>query len=66
MLILELNSETDFVAKDNNFISLAKDLSHQLLNKSEEECKDSINEMINSAISKLGENIKLRRYFKNC
>ena len=64
MLILELNSETDFVAKDNNFISLAKDLSHQLLNNSEEECKDSINEMINSAISKLGENIKLRRYFK--
>ena len=24
MLILELNSETDFVAKDNNFISLAE------------------------------------------
>ena len=65
MLILELNSETDFVAKDNNFISLAKDLSHQLLNNSEEECKDSINEMINSAISKLGENIKLRRYFND-
>ena len=34
------------------------------MNNSEEECKDSINEMINSAISKLGENIKLRRYFK--
>ena len=27
-------------------------------------CKDSITEMINSTISKLGENIKLRRYFK--
>ena len=64
LLIIELNSETDFVAKDNNFISLAKDLSHQLLNNSEEACKDSISEMINSAISKLGENIKLRRYFK--
>ena len=64
LLVLELNSETDFVAKDDNFISLAKDLSDQLLNNSEEECKDSISEMINSTISKLGENIKLRRYFK--
>tara|TARA_B100000085_G_scaffold282721_1_gene311843 strand:- start:1289 stop:2119 length:831 start_codon:yes stop_codon:yes gene_type:complete len=64
LLVLELNSETDFVAKDDNFISLAKDLSYHLLNNSEEECKDSITEMINSTISKLGENIKLRRYFK--
>ena len=64
LLILELNSETDFVAKDNNFITLAESVANELLNKEESEAQQSIAEMINTAISKLGENIKLRRYFK--
>ena len=33
MLILELNSETDFVAKDQNFIALAKSVGDDLLEK---------------------------------
>tara|TARA_B100001027_G_scaffold189279_1_gene142703 strand:+ start:1864 stop:2694 length:831 start_codon:yes stop_codon:yes gene_type:complete len=64
LLILELNSETDFVAKDNNFIALAQSVANELLNKEESEAQQSIAEMINTSISKLGENIKLRRYFK--
>ena len=64
LLILELNSETDFVAKDNNFITLAESVANELLNKEESEAQQSIAEMINTTISKLGENIKLRRYFK--
>ena len=64
LLILELNSETDFVAKDNNFISLAESIANELLNKEESEAQQSIAEMINTSISKLGENIKLRRYSK--
>ncbi len=64
MLILELNSETDFVAKDKNFIALAQSIANQLLNKEESEAQQSILEMINTSISKLGENIKLRRFFK--
>ena len=64
LLILELNSETDFVAKDNNFIALAESVANELLNKEESEAQQSIAEMINTSISKLGENIKLRRYFK--
>ena len=64
LLILELNSETDFVAKDNNFIALAESVANELLNKEESEAQQSIAEMINTTISKLGENIKLRRYFK--
>ena len=64
LLILELNSETDFVAKDENFISLAQSIANELLNKDESEAKENIAEMINAAISKLGENIKLRRYTK--
>ena len=64
LLILELNSETDFVAKDENFISLAESIANELLNKEESEAQQAIAEMINASISKLGENIKLRRYFK--
>ncbi len=64
LLILELNSETDFVAKDNNFQALAESIANELLNKDESEAKQNIAEMINAAISKLGENIKLRRYTK--
>ena len=64
LLILELNSETDFVAKDKNFIALAQSIANELLNKEESEAQQSISEMINTSISKLGENIKLRRYFK--
>lgn len=64
LLILELNSETDFVAKDENFISLAQSIANELLSKEESEAQQSIAEMINASISKLGENIKLRRYSK--
>ena len=64
LLILELNSETDFVAKDENFISLAQTIANELLSKEESEAQKSIAEMINASISKLGENIKLRRYSK--
>ncbi len=65
LLILELNSETDFVAKDSNFlVSLAESIGNELLNKNESEAKTNIDEMINTAISKLGENIKLRRFSK--
>ena len=64
LLILELNSETDFVAKDENFILLAQSIASELLNKEESVAQQSIAEMINASISKLGENIKLRRYSK--
>jgi len=64
LLILELNSETDFVAKDENFISLAQSIANELLSKEESVAQKAIDEMINSSISKLGENIKLRRYSK--
>ena len=64
LLILELNSETDFVAKDKNFIALAESIANELINNEESEAQKSITEMVNTSISKLGENIKLRRYCK--
>ena len=64
ILLLELNSETDFVARDSNFINLAKSIANKLLENDESEVKNQISDEISSIISKLGENIKLRRYTK--
>ena len=64
ILILELNSETDFVAKDENFISLSESIAEILLNQDESDNMDAINSIVTESISKLGENIKLRRYLK--
>ena len=62
ILLLELNSETDFVARDSNFLSLAQSIGKNLLN--DDSNIDIISESISTAISKLGENIKLRRHIK--
>ena len=63
-LILELNSETDFVARDNNFISLASSIAEKLLKNEPSDIQDDITDEISSVISKLGENIQLRRFKK--
>ena len=64
ILILELNSETDFVAKDDNFISLSESIAEILLNQDESDNMEAINSIVTESISKLGENIKLRRHLK--
>ena len=64
ILLLELNSETDFVARDSNFIDLAKSISKKLLENDESDVRSEISDEISAIISKLGENIKLRRFTK--
>ncbi|MDC0415032.1 translation elongation factor Ts [Gammaproteobacteria bacterium] len=64
ILLLELNAETDFVARDANFINLAESIAKKLLENNESDITQEISNDITSAISKLGENIKLRRYLK--
>ena len=64
IIILELNSETDFVARDSNFIKLAESIANKLLENDESEVINEISDEISSIISKLGENIKLRRFTK--
>lgn len=71
-VILEVNAETDFVAKNEAFQSLVKDLAtHLLKNKPENlevaleqkmENGSTVNEFINAAIAKIGEKISLRRF----
>ncbi len=69
--IIELNSETDFVAKNNNFIKLAKQLISANLKATKNTDLDNLDvagisskEAITNAISTIGENIKLRRAVK--
>jgi elongation factor Ts len=64
ILLLELNSETDFVARDANFINLAESIAQKLLVNNEPNIIKEISDDITSVISKLGENIKLRRHLK--
>ncbi|PAQ15910.1 translation elongation factor Ts [Bacillus sp. FJAT-42315] len=71
-VILEVNSETDFVAKNEGFQQLVKELAdHLLANKpaSIEEAHEqtmsngqTVAEHINEAVAKIGEKLTLRRF----
>jgi len=71
-VILEVNSETDFVAKNENFQSLVKELAGHLLSKKPSTVEEAleqtmengstVSEYINSAIAKIGEKLTLRRF----
>lgn len=71
-VILEVNSETDFVAKNEGFQSLLNELADHLLavkpatieeaHASEMENGSTVEKHITSAIAKIGEKITLRRF----
>jgi elongation factor Ts len=70
-VILEVNAETDFVAKNEAFQTLVKELG-ELLNSKPETVEEALNSTmangstvdahINAAISKIGEKMTLRRF----
>ena len=68
--IIEINSETDFVAKNNDFINFVEETSSLVLTnegkienvlKSKMKNKKSVEESLIALISKIGEKITLRR-----
>jgi len=75
-VILELNCETDFVAKNNQFKELAHDLTMHIAAMNPENTKKllgqpfikdeqkTIEDLINEAIAKLGENIKIKKFVR--
>ena len=74
--IIEINSETDFVAKNKDFISFCKEISNinfinkadlDKLNKSKMNNDKTVEENLITLISKIGEKITIRRskYFNN-
>jgi elongation factor Ts len=75
-LLVEVNSETDFVAKNDNFQSLVSDISEHLMQSQADEVEtvedekwfkdegQTVNDVIKAAIASIGENINLRRFKK--
>lgn len=73
-ILLEINSETDFVAKNEKFQSFVKDIANHILVANpatvdelfaQPYCGDSsktIQTMLNEAISVIGENMQIRRF----
>ncbi|WNS77204.1 translation elongation factor Ts [Bacillus sp. DTU_2020_1000418_1_SI_GHA_SEK_038] len=71
-VILEVNSETDFVAKNEGFQVLVKELADHLLAKKPASVEEALGQTmdngatvethINSAIAKIGEKLTLRRF----
>lgn len=71
-VIAEINSETDFVAKNENFQKLVNDLADHLLANDPASLEDAlaqsfaegqtVQEFVNSSIAKIGEKISLRRF----
>lgn len=58
-LLLVLHTETDFVAKNNDFIDLANKLALLALEEGIETMKSKSSEIINEVIQKVGEKIEL-------
>ncbi|GGC90181.1 elongation factor Ts [Thalassobacillus devorans] len=72
-VLLEVNCETDFVTKNDQFKSLLQELGKHLLSQKPADAEealeqklhgegDAVQEYINSTIAKIGEKISLRRF----
>jgi elongation factor Ts len=72
--LVELLCETDFVARNDEFKSLAKDLAMQVAAMKPENAQEllsqqfikdpnlTVNQLVSSAVAKLGENIQIGRF----
>jgi elongation factor Ts len=63
-VITEINCETDFVARTDDFRSLVGETESLLLKATDGETTERINELVKEKIAKLGENIVFRRFDK--
>jgi len=61
-VLLELDSETDFVAKNKDFIALGKKLAEQVLAKGPAARAEELAAPVKEAIGIIKENIELRRF----
>lgn len=58
-VILALLCETDFVAKNSDFVDAAKTLATKALNEGKDAVESASAEMTNSLVQKVGENVKV-------
>ena len=73
LVVLEVNCETDFVAKDENFLSFVETIIEAIINHDIDDVNDlhkfnignqTIEEMCQQLIAKIGEKITIRRFEK--
>lgn len=71
--IVEVNSETDFVAKNEEFIEFVEDLAKEVLAKgnmpmeqfmAEPFGEETVQETLTAKVAKIGENLSIRRFAK--
>ena len=72
--IVEVNSETDFVAKNEDFIAFAKDVAKQIATNNPKDVEElleqesiaetgkTVKEVLTSKIATIGENLNIRRF----
>lgn len=58
-ILLTLHSETDFVAKNEDFVKLAEELAEVCIKEGVQVMKEKSSEMINPVVQKVGEKIEL-------
>lgn len=75
-VLLELNCETDFVARNVEFVTLAKEIAMQIASMNPESVEDllaqeyirdgskKIEDLIKALIGKIGENMQVRRFIR--
>jgi len=75
-VVLELNCETDFVARNAEFKTLAKDLAMQIASMNPKNLEDllasnfikdessTVQALIEQAVAKTGENIQIKRFVR--
>lgn len=60
-VILEIGCETDFVARNNDFIALGEDIATTVIDKNISNITAELEEKVKEAISKIKENMSLKR-----
>jgi elongation factor Ts len=60
-VLVELASETDFVARNPEFIALGGDITGRILEKGYTEPNDELNRMVSDLATKIRENLSLKR-----
>lgn len=73
-IVVEVNCETDFVARNENFSKLVQEVATKLLNATSNQVKEKeiidssfkkfLDDLITDSIAKIGENIFVKRFYK--
>ena len=61
-VLLELNCETDFVAKNDSFKALGRQIGERIVTENLDKPDDAVNEIVTQAIATIGENIILSNF----